>query len=240
MGERVIRAYDRFEFHPVYHNLHNFCVLDLSSFYLDIIKDRLYVSPAKSTARRSAQTALHEILEVLVRLMAPILSFTSDEIWEHMSDQGRLPSVHMDLFMPIKREYKDSELASRWETIMTVRREVTKALEIARKEKRIGHSLDAAIKVALPAPLLEALRPYGDQLRFLFIVSSVQLVSSEEIKGEYESEELPGVQVEVSLNQDTKCERCWVHDPSVGDNAEHPTICGRCLDAMAEMGFVGT
>jgi isoleucyl-tRNA synthetase len=240
MGERVIRAYDRFEFHPVYHNLHNFCVLDLSSFYLDIIKDRLYVSPAKSRARRSAQTALHEILEVLVRLMAPILSFTADEIWEHMSDQGRCPSVHMDLFMPIKSEYKDPELASRWETIMTVRREVTKALEIARKEKRIGHSLDAALKLAVPAPLLEALRPYEDQLRFLFIVSSAQLVPSEEIKGEYESEELPGVQVEVTLNQDTKCDRCWVHDPSVGENAEHPTICERCLDAMAEMGLFGT
>ena len=239
MSERVIRAYEQFEFHPVYHSLHNFCVLDLSSFYLDIIKDRLYVSPAKSQVRRSAQTALQEILEVLVRLMAPILSFTADEIWEHMKDHGRAPSVHMDLFMPIKSEYKDPELASRWETIMTVRKEVTKALEIARKEKRIGHSLDAAIKLALPAPLLDALRPYEDQLRFLFIVSSVQLAPSEDVEGGFESDELPGVQIVVSLNQDTKCERCWVHDPTVGENAEHPTVCRRCFDAMAEMGFIG-
>jgi isoleucyl-tRNA synthetase len=239
MGERVMRAYEQFEFHPVYHSLHNFCVLDLSSFYLDIIKDRLYVSPAKSRARRSAQTALHEILEVLVRLMAPILSFTADEIWERMKDHGRPASVHMDLFMPIKSEYKDAELASRWETIMTVRKEVTKALELARKEKRIGHSLDAAIKLALPRPLLDVLRPYEDQLRYLFIVSSVQLASSEAVEGGYESGDLPGVQVEVTLNQDTKCERCWVHDPTVGESAEHPKVCERCLDAMAEMGFIG-
>ena len=96
------------------------------------------------------------------------------------------------------------------------------------------------MKLAVPAPLLEALRPYEDQLRFLFIVSSVQLTSSEEIQGEYESDELPGVQIEVGLNQDTKCERCWVHDPTVGENAEHPKVCRRCFDAMAEMGFIGT
>ncbi|MBW1887715.1 MAG: isoleucine--tRNA ligase, partial [Deltaproteobacteria bacterium] len=109
LSERILSAYEQFEFHPVYHGLHNFCVLDLSSFYLDIIKDRLYVSPKKSSARRSAQTAMNEILEVLVRLMAPILSFTADEVWEHMKDEGLHPSVHTDLFLPVKEEYKDPE-----------------------------------------------------------------------------------------------------------------------------------
>ncbi|MBW2205761.1 MAG: isoleucine--tRNA ligase, partial [Deltaproteobacteria bacterium] len=154
VNERILAAYDSFEFHPVYHGLHNFCVLDLSSFYLDIIKDRLYVSPAKSVARRSAQTAIHEILEVLVRLMAPILSFTADEIWGNMEGAERLHSVHMDLFVPVKAEYRDQDLAGRWENIIRVRKEVTKALELARKEKRIGHSLDAAVIIGLPEKLL--------------------------------------------------------------------------------------
>jgi isoleucyl-tRNA synthetase len=239
VGARIIRAYDQFEFHPVYHSLHNFCVLDLSSFYLDIIKDRLYVSPPKSRARLSAQTALYEILEVLVRLMAPILSFTADEIWQHMKNSGRPPSVHMDLFIPVKEEYKDPELASRWETIMKVRKEVTKALEIARKDKTIGHSLDATVTLGLPDQLMDALHPYGDELRFLFIVSSVQLLRVEEVEGAYESEDVQGLKVKVTLNQDEKCERCWVHDPTVGENGEHPTVCVRCLKAMAEMGFIG-
>jgi isoleucyl-tRNA synthetase len=239
VGARIIRAYDQFEFHPVYHSLHNFCVLDLSSFYLDIIKDRLYVSPPKSRARLSAQTALYEILEVLVRLMAPILSFTADEIWQHMKNSGRPPSVHMDLFIPVKEKYKDPELASRWETIMKVRKEVTKALEIARKDKTIGHSLDATVTLGLPDQLMDALHPYGDELRFLFIVSSVQLLRVEEVEGAYESEDVQGLKVKVTLNQDEKCERCWVHDPTVGENGEHPTVCVRCLKAMAEMGFIG-
>ena len=150
LAERVLKAYDSFEFHPVFHNLHNFCVLDLSAFYLDILKDRLYVSPAQSRARRSAQTALQEILEVLVRLMAPILSFTADEIWQSMRGQGRSPSVHMETFLPLKNEYKNTALAERWEPILRVRKEVTKAIELERKNKTIGHSLEASITLGLP------------------------------------------------------------------------------------------
>ena len=234
---RVLGAYENFEFHPVYHGLHNFCVLDLSSFYLDIIKDRLYISPPKSVKRRSAQTAINEILETLVRLLSPILSFTADEVWQHMKADGREPSVHMDLFVPVKEEYKDPELAERWENIISIRREVTKAIEVARKEKRVGHSLDAAITLGLPAELLKKMEPYRDQLRSIFIISSVDLVPPEEIDGGYESEEITGLKVKVIPAQDPKCERCWVRDKTVGDDGLHPTVCQRCLEAMREAGY---
>jgi isoleucyl-tRNA synthetase len=237
IAERVHRAYEEFEYHPVYHGLHNFCVLDLSSFYLDIIKDRLYVSPPESMIRRSAQTAMNEILEVLVRLMAPILSFTADEVWQYMKGDERPPSVHMDLFIPLKEEYRDPELAARWENILRVRKEVTKALEIARKAKEVGHSLDAAVTIGLPADLREKLDPYKDQLRYIFIVSSVDLVPAEDLDGGFESEEIEGLKVKVRPSGDQKCERCWIHDPSVGDDTQHPTICKRCGEAIREIGI---
>ena len=236
VNERILAAYDSFEFHPVYHGLHNFCVLDLSSFYLDIIKDRLYVSPAKSVARRSAQTAMYEILEVLVRLMAPILSFTADEIWRNMEGTERLHSVHMDLFVPVKAEYRDQDLADRWENIIRVRKEVTKALELARKEKRIGHSLDAAVIIGLPEKLLDVLKPYQEQLRGIFIVSSVQTLPAEELSEGFESDEISGLRVSVAPSGAPKCDRCWVHDRSIGESREHPTICARCQEALLEVG----
>jgi len=238
MNEAVLRAYDNFEFHLVYHNLHNFCVLDLSSFYLDIIKDRLYVSSQKSVSRRSGQTAMNEILEVLVRLMAPILSFTADEIWQYMKDKGRAPSVHADLFVPVKEEYKDPDVAERWDTIMGVRKEVTKALEIARKGKMIGHSLDASVLLGLSDELTDLLAPYEDQLRSLFIVSSVEMAPIEDVEGGFEGEERKGVRVKVAPSEDKKCERCWVHDPTTGVDHGHPTVCKRCLKALSEMGYI--
>ena len=234
LSKRVQRAYDSFEFHPVYHDLHNFCVLDLSSFYLDIIKDRLYTSPPKSMARRSAQTAMNEILEVLVRLMAPVLSFTADEIWQYM--KGKRPlSIHADTFLPPNKECLDPELMERWARIISVRKEVTKALEFARKEKIIGHPLDALVVLGLPAPLMEALTPYGDQLRSIFIVSEVTLATPDQVENGFESEEIPGMLIGVSPSTDPKCERCWIREPSVGQNDEHPTICRRCLNVLDEI-----
>lgn len=235
LSERVLRAYERFDFHPVYHSLHNFCVLDLSSFYLDIIKDRLYTSPKASSARRSAQTVMYEILDVLVRAMAPILSFTADEIWQHMKGDGRTPSVHTELFVPVKEECKDPELERRWETIIAVRKEATKALEAARKEKRIGHPLDAAVTLGLPEDLMATLAPFSEALRSILIVSSVKLVKPEEVPDGLAGEALPQVRVKVSPSGDPKCERCWVRDPTVGQDSGHPTICSRCGQALRDM-----
>jgi len=233
-NERVQKAYESFEFHLVYHSLHNFCVVDLSSFYLDIIKDRLYTSPRQSLARRSAQTALYEVLEVLVRLMAPVLSFTADEIWQYMTGE-KTSSVHADLFRPVKEPYKDAELDRRWEEIIDVRREVTKALEIARKEKMVGHPLDAAVTLGLSPEMARKLSPYEDQLRAIFIVSSVKLVEIDRLDGGHQSETVPGLKVKVSSALDSKCERCWIHDPTVGQASSHPTICRRCLAALTQM-----
>jgi isoleucyl-tRNA synthetase len=239
MSERVLRAYEEYEFHPVYHGLHNFCVMDLSSFYLDIIKDRLYVSPKKSLARRSAQTAMNEILESLVRLMAPVLSFTADEVWKVMASTDLSPSVHADLFLPIKEEYKDADLAERWEHIIQVRKEVTRVLELSRKDKVIGHSLDASVTLGLSPELMSRLDPYRDQLRAIFIVSSVRLIPLDELEDGIEGLDIKEVRVKVTPSQDTKCERCWVHDPTTGGDGDYPTICNRCLDSLKEMGYVG-
>ncbi len=234
LNQRVLKAYEQFEFHQVYHSLHNFCVLDLSAFYLDIIKDRLYTSSKNSSARRSAQTAMNEILEVLIRLMAPILSFTAEEIWQYMGGESRAASVHTDLFMPLNNTYVDTELADRWEGILAVRKEVTKVLELARKEKKIGHALDASVILGLSSGLMEKLVPYEEQFRSIFIVSSVLLMDIEKVEDGLDSETVPGLRVKVSPSLDPKCDRCWVHDSTVGYSPDHPTICKRCLNVINE------
>jgi isoleucyl-tRNA synthetase len=234
LAERVLKAYDRFEFHPVFHSLHNFCVLDLSSFYLDIIKDRLYVSSPKSEARRSAQTALQEILEVLVRLMAPILSFTADEIWQHMKNRGEISQRAHGNLPAGQGGVKDPGLAERWEAVLMVRKEITKALEIERKARRIGHSLDASVTLGTPKNLFGRLETFVGQLRDLFIVSSVTLLPSDNVDGGYESEEVKGLKVVVKSSPDPKCERCWVHDATVGKNSDHPSLCKRCVGEIAD------
>ncbi len=235
LSRRVLRAYESFEFHLVFHGLHNFCVLDLSAFYLDIIKDRLYTSPAFSRERRSAQCAMNEVLETLVRLMAPVMSFTADEIWQYMKGNARPASVHADLFVPVKEEYLDAKLAARWDDIITVRKVVTRSLETARKEKLIGHSLDAAVTVGLAPALLESLAPYADQLRSIFIVSSVELVPLEGLEEGFQVETTPEVKVQVTASGHAKCERCWVRDPLTGQDPEHPAICPRCRQALGEI-----
>jgi len=236
LNERVLNAYENFDFHLIYHNLHNFCVLDLSSFYLDIIKDRLYTSPPDSVAVRSAQTAMSEILEVLVRLMAPILSYTADEIWSYMKGQNRPLSVHADLFVPARDSYKEPELASRWEGIISIRKEVTKALEVARKEKRIGHSLDASVTLGVSDGLLEEIKlPPEDQLRTIFIVSSVKTVPVDDLSEGVLNENISGLKIRIAPSSDPKCERCWIHDPTVGHDNNHPTVCKRCLNVLKEI-----
>jgi isoleucyl-tRNA synthetase len=235
LNERVLKAYDAFEFHLVYHNLHNFCALDLSSLYLDIVKDRLYTSPRNARKRRSAQTAMQEILEVLVRLMAPVLSFTAEEIWQYMKGDGRGPSVHADLFLPVREDYRDPELAARWETILAVRKEMTKALEMARRDKKIGHSLDAAVTLGLSPERLKALGDQTELLRTLAIVSSLEIVGVDSVTDGISSETLEGVRIKVVPSTAVKCERCWVHDPTVGLDQDQPAICTRCLQALTEM-----
>jgi isoleucyl-tRNA synthetase len=234
LSETVIGAYKRFEYHAIYQAIYNYCVLTLSSFYLDVLKDRLYTTPVCSKERRSAQTVMNEVLEVLVRLVAPIIPFTADEVWGYMPNQARPVSVHADLFIPAKEDFMDGPLMKRWDVLLNVRKEITKALELARQDKVIGHSLDAAVSVALPQNLLKDIEGYRDELRSICIVSSIEFSDADTLKGGYESQEYPGLIIKVLSSPFAKCERCWIHDPSIGDDKEHPSLCTRCVQGIRE------
>jgi len=234
--ERMRKAYDAFEFHTIYHALQNYCIVDLSAFYLDILKDRLYTSPAESVERRCAQTVMFILLDTMARLMAPILSFTAEEIWQHMPYQeGKAESVHLTSLPDVHREWKDSGLAEKWGRILDVRAEVTKALEEARAAKRIGHSLDAAVTIYTNQEWFDALHSYKNDLRIVFIVSEASLVQGEKPAEAFESPEIEGLSILIEHAATEKCERCWIHDPTVGTSSEHPTICTRCEDALQQM-----
>ncbi len=227
---RAEKSYATYEFHLIYHALHNFCVLDLSAFYLDILKDRLYASAPGSESRRGAQTVIHIVLEAMARLMAPILAFTAEEVWQHMPEMPDKPaSVHAAPMPQVQAAWQDDELAEKWENLLAVRGEVTKALEAARSGKLIGHPLDAAVKLAAPAPYDAILEDYLTVLDKLFIVSRVDLVDAVDGEDEvYRSPEIEGLAIAVGKAPGTKCERCWIHATTVGENAEHPTVCARC------------
>jgi len=232
--ERARRAYDQYEYHTIFHAVHNFCAVDLSARYLDILKDRLYTSPAKSRERRSAQTVLFTLTDTLCRLMAPILPFTAEEIWQHLAAvPGRVPSVHLAQLPAPQPERLDAPLAERWEQLLSVRGEVTKALEGARARKLIGHALDAAVTLSVDGTLYERLARYAEDLRYIFIVSAAEMVQDQTLEGAFESTEIKGLKIRVQPAAGEKCDRCWVHETSLGQNPEHPTICARCAQALA-------
>ncbi|MGD8687855.1 MAG: isoleucine--tRNA ligase, partial [Syntrophobacterales bacterium] len=219
--KRVVQAYENFEFHKIYHAIHNFCVVDLSAFYLDVLKDRLYVSAATSEKRRSAQTAIFEVAVTLVRLMAPILAFTADEVWEHLPPfSGKSESVHLELLPEPVADYEDETIEEEWQSILDTRAEVNRALELARKNKEVGHSLDAEVTIGISGPLLERLRGQEDRLSQVFIVSKVRLVEAENIEAGIKAMEIPGMLVQVKPASAEKCGRCWVRDESVGTDAD--------------------
>lgn len=224
--ERVREAYEAFEFHIVYHSVQNFCAVEMSALYFDILKDRLYTFSARSLGRKSAQTALYEILNALARLMAPILSFTADEVWRFLpGGTAEVESVHLASFPEVRKEFVDEKLAEEWDQIWEVRSVVTKALEEARKEKRIGLSLDAHVDLYAPEKVFPLLRRYEGDLRSIFIVSSVSLQSSE-------AQGRKDLWAVISRAEGKKCERCWNYDPGVGKIEDHPTICPRCFEAV--------
>jgi isoleucyl-tRNA synthetase len=223
------KSYDRFEFHRIYHALHNYCVVDLSSFYLDILKDRLYTSGTGSVLRRSAQTVLHHILTALLQLMAPILSFTAEEAWWHLdADSTQQSSVHLGAFPEVNPSFQDDALAARWQTILTLRSEVSRALEAARQSKIIGHSLDARVILALPEDLRQTFARQEALLGAVCIVSQLAFTDSGQLSDAMDGVDLPGLKTRVEAAIDTKCERCWMRLESVGQFADHPAICARC------------
>jgi len=233
---RVRQGYAQFEFHTVFHALNNFCAVDLSAIYLDILKDRLYSDPAASISRRAAQGVLFETLTVLTRLMAPILSFTAEEIWSQIPRGFRNEdSVHLGLFPTVKEAAVDPSLEARWEKLLSIREEVAKALEAKRNEKAIGASQDAKVRLWASGELHDFLLKHEPLLGAVFIVSKTELKSFESGNPNemgFVSGVLPSFGVSVSRSDDPKCGRCWYYRDTVGKNSRHPSLCARCAEAV--------
>jgi isoleucyl-tRNA synthetase len=239
---RVRKAYGDYQFHLAFHTIHNFCAVDLSALYLDIIKDRLYVSAADDPRRRASQTVCFELLTALTRLMAPILTFTADEVWSYVPGRGKPESVHLVLFPEERGEWLNERLAAEWERLLEVRGEVSRALETARQQGKIGKGIDAVVYVpSVPeeqwGPLLET---KGEALlTTLFNVSGTRLkqrAAREAVR--YESQDIPGLVLEVVPAQALgwkKCERCWTWSARVGESPAHPTLCERCTPVVTAL-----
>ena len=225
---RVRKSYDDFEFHTIFHALNNFCSVDLSSVYLDILKDRLYTFRTDSPLRRGSQTVLFDIVMAMTKLMAPILSFTAEEIWRVVSAQipGGLgaQSVHLASFPEVDPLWRNAELATRWEALLDYRSQVQGVLEASRRDKVIGSSLEAHVQLGADAKVYQFLKPYEKDLGTIFIVSKVTLSQGVATQ--------TGIQISVAKSSAAKCERCWNYREAVGADTEHPTLCDRCLEAI--------
>jgi len=231
--------YEGFEFHRVFHALHDFAVVDLSAFYFDVLKDRLYTFAAKNRARRSAQTAVYRIAKALLSLATPIMVFTAEEIWRHFPHMpGDLESAHMALF-PAAQELETHlhpHKNENWKELLIVRSAVLKDLEEARNLKKITGSLEAKVKLKSKGPLLEILDEYLPWLSVIFIVSQVEVA---EFDGPVRSDHPFPFHVEIVRADGTKCERCWNYSTHVGENADYPTVCERCVKALNEIEQAG-
>jgi isoleucyl-tRNA synthetase len=236
LARDVRNGYEEFAFHKIYHRVNHFCVVDLSAFYFDVIKDRLYTYAPNSLGRRSAQTAVWRICEATVRLLAPILSFTCEEVWQHLPQMpDRLASVHLaefptpsEVFGHASIPLEDPQQQQDWSALLAVREQVMKALEEERNSKRIGKGLEAQLTITAADPAYTVLARYQDQLRYLFIVSAVKVAQG------------PGngtgsVHIEVKKADGAKCERCWNFSARVGEDKNYPTVCERCSAALKEI-----
>lgn len=232
--ERVVKAYEDFEYHIIYHSIHNFCVVDMSNFYLDVIKDRLYCEAADSLAYRSAQTTMYIILDSMVRMLAPILAFTSDEIWKAMPHSQSSDPRHVvyNTMAETHAEYRfDASDEEKWDRLVQLRDGVNLELEKARADKRIGKPLEAKIILNCNESMLEFLKPLEDFLPTLFIVSQVHVNSGTEGAP---CEGLDGISIVVEDADGEKCPRCWIFSTSVGEDDEHPALCARCAKVVKE------
>lgn len=220
--QKVGASYERFDFHEVYHGIHSFCIMDMSSFYFDILKDRLYTSKGSSPKRRAAQYVLNEMLLTLTKLMAPVMSFTAEEVWGYIKDKKE-ESVFLSKFPVAEDSLIDDELEEKWQRLKAVREDVNKAIELKRAEKFIGNSLEAKVTVYVSETEKALLESYKDFLPTLFIVSQVEVKESKDAEN--------SVLVEKADGQ--KCERCWNYSATVGTIEQSPTVCKRCHEAIS-------
>ncbi|MBI2882182.1 MAG: isoleucine--tRNA ligase [Candidatus Tectomicrobia bacterium] len=231
LTRRIREAFGRYEFHAFYHAFHNFCAVDLSAFYLDVIKDRLYCEQADSPARRGAQTVLYQLADSMVRLMAPILPFTAEEVWESLPAR-REASVHLALFPEVNEAHVDEALAERWGQLLEVRDDVLKQLEEARKSQGLGSALNARVTIRTAGAAYNFFKTYEAALPALFIVSAARILpNSEPALAPSNSEGEPWA-VQVEKAEGEKCERCWMVLPTVGEDSHHPTLCHRCASIL--------
>lgn len=230
LQQEIIQAYDEYNFHLIYQRLLNFCSVDMSSFYLDVIKDRQYTTPAESLARRSCQTAMFHVIEAMVRWMAPVLSFTADEIWSYMPGQ-RSESVFMETWYedlsPLAQGPLDAEA---WQRVIEVKAAVSKHLETMRKDGVIGSSLDAEVELYCDASLAQLFAEFGDELRFALITSAAKVGQLSDASPEAVETEIGGLKLMARASEYPKCVRCWHHRASVGADLQHSSLCGRCVD----------
>lgn len=236
--ETVLKAYDDYEFHVMYHAVHNFCTVDLSAIYLDILKDRLYTEKADSKLRRSAQTAMYEILTTLVRLVAPVLCFTSEEVWQALPNkEEREWSVHMSDMPKVNEAYLDKALDEKWKKRLAVRSVAMKALEEARQAKVIGHPLDAEVTVYADGEAYDIVKAMEKELADFLLVSQTHIVSGTAAAPENAASNEEGtVKASVAVCTLAKCERCWKRSADVDADPKHPGVCARCAHVLTEMG----
>ncbi len=233
LQEDVLEAYDQYSFHLIYQKIHNFCSVDMGSLYLDIIKDRQYTTGRDSVARRSAQTAMYHILEAMTRWLAPILSFTAEEIWRNLPGE-RETSIFLTTWYTGLFAVSDDDPfnAGYWERLSNVREQVSKKLERLRVDGGIGSSLDAEVNLYCDGSLAADLTQLGDELRFFFITSYVHVYPMADAPGDAESITVNGqaLVVEAMASDHDKCVRCWHHRMDVGHYPDHPELCGRCVE----------
>ncbi|MEX2164114.1 MAG: isoleucine--tRNA ligase [Sulfuricaulis sp.] len=235
LQNEILGAYEKFQFHLIYQKVHHFCVVDMGGFYLDILKDRMYTMPTNSRGRRSAQTSMFHILEALVRWLAPVLSFTAEEIWHHMPERKNA-SVFLETWHSFPVIDDAAVDRSYWNYVMTVRQAVARELEKLRVAGDIGSGLDAEVDIYCDESWQKRLRRLGDELRFVFITSYVRLHPLPENKSNAVETEIKGMTLRVAPSTYPKCIRCWHHREDVGANKEHPQICGRCVQNVVGAG----
>lgn len=239
LQQHVVAAYEQYQLQPIYQQVHHFCAIELGGFYLDIIKDRQYTAKPDGLPRRSAQTAMYHVLEALSRWLAPIISYTADEIWQHIPGE-RSDSVFLETWYEGLFTLDQDAVMSRefWEHIMLVRSAVSKEIEQLRARAAIGSALDAEVELYCDAFYFKLLGQLADELHFIFISSSASVTEAKFCPADAIATGIDGIRLKISASTQKKCVRCWHHCQAIGEHSDHPELCGRCVSNIEGRGEV--